>query len=859
MQAFANVNEVFQNQDLQNLVGTAFSSGQFQAASAAFDQAFTSVKEACKVAFDFIKFDIFTNFFQQIGLWLNSLGFPQFFENVFQKVMSFVSLLWAYISSITELQMFYIWGILSTLLFTIWLIQKKFDPEIEIKGPNTFGWQQRGTIWCLWTRGIVTCLTFLYLPAMTSAFNVLLCSKNLMVPYELTCYEGIHWAHMAAAFFLFIYIGIVLPGIIYQTINKYQPKPQMFDESGEPIDIEFHREEFLTLYRQLLNRDKCPYNFLYCGYEYGKSAYKVVTLVVKMLLVIPVNPLINSEITSVSISLVIVAVYALMSTISKPFILDQDDWIDICARVTAVLTLILQILVVCKVVSEDISSIVLVVLNIVNIVVMILIFVGNMDIVKNFFRRHFGELKFSRGRIYDFHTERKRRIWQRFWRGLLNTYGSLQPVNKRLQEMEDVVMYEGRDAYKNALYPASPDIAQARRFAREIEGVDVYYESDSENFFWGRMYINPFPFKCYVISDETDESVKIDDSTIVEFVKMNQRKEIQNSRWMRQALRVLSGKRVKYQYSETRRMRHGCLSEEVIVNYEYGTLYVKTKANDPFCHGFKVTIEYDDGTATFSDGYTKGGIKTVIGHKEIGINERFTPTPEITRLLKEPENVTFYSGEYWEDFIQRCKFYRDDLEEERQEHENIASWGFWELVFDNDYIPLNELKEYLNKFEPNPELKNVPTLYEDEFNALFSRLKYFDSHPAVQHWYCWFDDIAVKNSVLKKIEQHPDLFDLSNASCLAYHPMPINELKEILERNGLRTKRGTGLFNNKLLNEFEDRLNKLGVQSYDMKQPSYVKPPQNIEMFDPRCTSTPLITENCTFIATAAMNAWSSL
>lgn len=857
-QTFNGFNDVFQNNDLQNLVGT-FNSGSLQSASAAFDSAFTSIKDACKVAFDFIKFDIFTNFFQQVGLWINNLDFPKIFNDIFQKFMSFVSLMWAYISSITDLQMFYIWSILSTVLFIIWLIQKQYDPEVEIKGPNSFGWQQRGKIWCLWTRGVVTLLTFLYLPAMTSSFNVMLCSKNLMIPYELTCYQGKHWIHMAVAFFIFIFIGLVLPGVIYSTINKYQPKPQMFDDNGDPINMEFNEKEFLTAYRLLMERDPCPYNFLYSGYEYGKSAYKVIALVVKMLLVIPINPLINSDIASTSISLVIVAVYALMSTVMKPFLLDQDDWIDIAARVTAVLTLVIQVLVVTDVIDDSISGDILVILNIINLVVMALIFVANVDFIKNFWRRFFGELKFSRGRVYNFQLERKKRIWQRFWRGLFSTYASLQPVNARLLEMEDIVKSEGRSKYEKGLFPVSDEIAQARRFAREIEGVDVYYEKNENDFFWGRMYIQPFPFKCQLIADNSDDRVEISDDKIIEFTKMNQRKEIQNSRWMRQALRVLSGEYVKFEYTKNMNVRCGCRTENVDVKFERGILEVKTKANDPFCHGFKVTIKYDDGYAELADGTIKSDIKTVIGHDEIGINERFTATDNIRRLLLDPENMAIYKGPKWDDFIERNKFYRDDLEEERQDHEHAASWGFWYMVFDNDYLPLQDLKDYLNKFEPNDELKGVPKLYADEFEALYSRLKYYDSHPAVQYWYCWFDDIAVKNNIIRKIEKHPELFDLSCATCLAYHPMPIDELKKKLEAAGLRTKRGHGLFNNKLLNQLESKLQELGIGSYDMTQPSYVKPPQNINCFDPRCSGTPLITENCTFIATAAMNAWSGL
>ncbi|OHS99263.1 hypothetical protein TRFO_08517 [Tritrichomonas foetus] len=846
--------EVCRNNDLQGLV-SSFDGGALGEASATLDKAFSTLKDAFKVAFDFIKFDVFTNFFQQIGLWLNNMGFPQFFERCFQKIMSFVSLLWAFVLSITELQMFYIWGILATVIFTIWLIQKIFDPEIEIKGPNTFGWQERGTIWNLLTRGIVTALTFLYLPAMTSAFNVLLCSKNLLIPYEMTCYEGVHWGHMAAAFFVFIYIGLILPATIYNVINKYQPVPQMFDEHGNELKEGFDREKMLIQYRMLLERDTCPYKFLYQGYEYGRSVYKVVTLVVKMLLVIPVNPLVTSGIASVSMSLVIVFVYAVMSTIMKPFILDQDDWIDIAARVTAVLTLIVQILIACKVIDDIISGYILVAINIINLIIMLAIFLGNVGFIKNFFRHHFGDLEFTPGKVYHYSTDRKARIWQRFWRGLLSKYGTLQPAYERLCEMENIVMTEGRTQYKEGLNPSDEKIKQARRLCRELEGTDIYYRCQAPlSCYWGRMYIQPFPFRIVIVYDYDKHRVTIGDKEILDFVAQNKDPEIMKARKMRQALRCLNGEYVTFEYSQEMKVKRGICSTEIVrVNFTSGKLKVKALANDMFCEGFEVSISFRDGQGQFDDGTPFQDQKCKIGHDELGLTKDFSMSDPLQRLFSDPGNRRKVIDK-WNDFLERCMFYRHDLEEERQDEEQDASWSFWYMVFDNDFIPFNHLCSYLDTFETNDELKKTTTLYRGEFDALYSRLKYFDSHPAISYWYCFWDDVAVRNTILKKIEAHPELFDLSNKNAIIYHPMPMDELKKVLEKAGLRTRGGRGLFNNKILNDLYANLDDNGLNANIIYRAnnSYVMPPQGINTFDPRCVSTPLITENTTFIASAA-------
>lgn len=861
-QTFASFGELAGNGQLQQIAG-ALSQSNVLADSG-------SPLSGCKAAFDFIKFDIFTNFFQEIGLWFENLNFPEKFEKAFRAVMSFVSLIWTFVLSITQLTMFYLWGGLSVLLFTIWLIQKIYDPAIEVKGPNTFGWEQRGTCWLLWTRIIVTLLTWIYLPTMTSTFNVLLCSKPLMFQYELQCYEGPHWWHMGAAAFVLCYIGIVFPAMVYRVINKYQPKPHMYDENGNELDPKVDQKEFLLMYRMLLARDVCPYRFLYAGYEYGRSAYRVVALVVKMLLVIPVTPLIASGMAQVSLSLVIVVCYAVSSTILRPFILDQDDWIDICARVTAVVTLVLQICVLSGKLNPDISSLLLIVVNVVNLVVMVTIFLANMDLVKRFFRRHFGSLKFQASDLhYDMNKERKRRVWQRFWRGLFSSYGSLKPAYDRLVEMEDVAMEYGRVAYEKGLFPdgkgedRKKEITQARRLTRELEGVDVYYRpplvaSDEVNF-WGKMYIQPFPFRCVILYDEDDREIVLDDDHIIDFTEQNKQIEVIMIKNIRRRLRCMDGETVRFECEDEAIIHSGPCGrgKKKLVKFEYGTLHVKTKTNDPFCEGFEVSIEYGDGYYMDSQGLpVQVAVKHTVGHDILGITEDWQLTEELKRLCGCDDNH-YNIGviqKNWDDLLERAKWFRDDLEEVRSEREHAASWAFWHLVFDNDYLPFEDLCDYLDRFEDSIELKTMTRLYRNEFDALYSRLRYFDSHPAIALWYVFWDDVAVKNSVIKGIKRNPELFDLSYPTALAYHPMPQEELKIVLERCGVRNRNGTGLFNNKILNLLYETLEEKGATTCDMSRVTYVRPPQDISCKDPRCTSTPLVTENIAFIGTAALN-----
>jgi hypothetical protein len=206
----------------------------------------------------------------------------------------------------------------------------------------------------------------------------------MMEPLELNCYEGYHWVHWSIAMFTFIFIGIVFPFMLYKTIGKYMPRPQYFNELGEKINMDDNEDEFIKQYQDLLARDTCPYCFLYQGFEYGWSFYKVVTMLMKVCLVLPMIPFFKSPWAAVTINLLIVLLYAILSGMTRPFLLPQDDYIDLSARVTSVLILIVQFLVIGEVIDNDMAGIVLIVINIANVGIMGGVFIFNMSLIKNF-------------------------------------------------------------------------------------------------------------------------------------------------------------------------------------------------------------------------------------------------------------------------------------------------------------------------------------------------------------------------------------------------------------------------------------------------------------------------------------------
>lgn len=146
--------------------------------------------------------------------------------------------------------------------------------------------------------------------------------------------------------------------------------------------------------------------------------------------------------------------------------------------------------------------------------------------------------------------------------------------------------------------------------------------------------------------------------------------------------------------------------------------------------------------------------------------------------------------------------------------------------------------------------------HKDDFESLVSRMKYYDSHPAISYWYCFWDDICTENMNLKGIKKHREFFDMTNRYAFAYHPVSIDKLKENLVTLGLRKKNGKGLFNDKILGKLEEKLDELGIDTIDYSNVQYVIPASEDSIKDPRCSSQFILPENATYIAQAGLLAW---
>ncbi len=136
---------------------------------------------------------------------------------------------------------------------------------------------------------------------------------------------------------------LVTPFMLWREIQRHKPKPKHFDAEGR------ERVGGYTLadYRYDLSKDINPYKILYDGYERDWAFYKVISLFMKAMLVLPVVLFVNTnqvgdrddEKTDKSLLLIqsiwalaVLSIYCILSGYSEPFIKDSDDRSDQVAR-----------------------------------------------------------------------------------------------------------------------------------------------------------------------------------------------------------------------------------------------------------------------------------------------------------------------------------------------------------------------------------------------------------------------------------------------------------------------------------------------------------------------------------------------
>lgn len=123
-----------------------------------------------------------------------------------------------------------------------------------------------------------------------------------------------------------------------------------------------------------------------------------------------------------------------------------------------------------------------------------------------------------------------------------------------------------------------------------------------------------------------------------------------------------------------------------------------------------------------------------LGLSDIGIDHKFSECAALQQLFNNSPN-----SEIWpkglQNWHQKLTAYRSKFLKQRTEAEGLLSSAFWLHVYDNDSATREEIELYLTKFEAHPAVRDMPVKFKEEFDFLFERMKWVNSHPCAALWY----------------------------------------------------------------------------------------------------------------------------
>ncbi|GMF18738.1 unnamed protein product [Phytophthora lilii] len=134
--------------------------------------------------------------------------------------------------------------------------------------------------------------------------------------------------------------------------------------------------------------------------------------------------------------------------------------------------------------------------------------------------------------------------------------------------------------------------------------------------------------------------------------------------------------------------------------------------------------------------------------------------------------------------------YRRRLAEKNRRGNETLSDGFWHEVYNKPHLSRNKLEHHLKTREINPQLRELVKTHADALDALYLRMRYIYSHPAVTFWYVFWDDVYARNGEMKKLQDHKALLNPLERTSLCYRVMKRDEVEACLEARQLLGRKG---------------------------------------------------------------------
>jgi len=744
------------------------------------------------------------------------------------------------------------------ILAFAWFAKKalRANPDALREGHETKSWKQRKLESAKEVRImglILTVGTTAYLPVSRVAVEILVCRSSFVDTLRSVstgndffiadgkCGTGlIGFAVVALLFF-----SLPFPIAVAYAIWRNKPRGSLenpdvtHDEDG--VEVPFDDQRYLDRCQNDPDQLSCPYNSLYRGLERQWAFYKVAVMVFKFLMVLVAVTLATSlsekNSAQAAVMLGLQLAFSCLSFYATPFVDPNNDRMDACGRISAIVTAICTLVLALmydpetengsKV--EDVIGLVLNVAMVINAVVMVsFVF---YSVTKKFWKNLLGRFEFSNTVVntqgpgfkiipfWDLRLEVKHRVWHAFWDSfVLKLCG--QEVAERMLELKEETRSFGLDKIRMHWEGvADPAIAAARMAClREWEGVDVFWDDGSKTLdghldsktFFAKLYVSDYPFHIRAIYDDsTDVTFLWDNVDLVRFVELQNREDIVARRGVRQKLRALAADEglfsLPFSRVEQKRVEDGTRTVtdsdgkshqetvystiSVTIYYTMGKVFVESNNDDlPMQAGFKCGMQYNDG---YGQGVAPRTGKTKHFNNEsatmpashVGVGDgTFAPNKRTHEVFKAAESLIERALPA---LLQRHKEYRDTLMRTRTEANQILSDGFWYYVYNRPNLSLAQLEHYLANNEKNPVLCEMQSQHREGLAFVYKRMQYCQAHPAFALWYVFWADFWESNrttSALKGLEKR---ISPASPTSIAYLPLPREQLEGTLSEWGL--------------------------------------------------------------------------
>eukprot|EP00474_Spongospora_subterranea_P004981 CRZ05439.1 hypothetical protein [Spongospora subterranea] len=310
------------------------------------------------VLFDIVKFEIMRDFQQMVSLFTTGMKFPASFKSFWASFSGVFSTCFSCWFSTNAAKVANTIFIVQTLV-AIFVFVKFYRLKNRIQPNLSAGLETKS--WNMVKEGdkkqiviLTTILTTLFLPVSRDVMQIITCDLRFVNGFS-ECYTGLHAFEIFLSVLCIIFFIIPTPIVFYHIIERNKPQPSLYDKEG------LLREGGYTdaNYRDDLKSNLSPFKGLYEPYERRWAYHKVVVMVMKLLIVLPMAIMVASNrvgsnlgssgvsgllLSQALATIAVLSVYAIWCWSTRPFLNSTDDVLDGVSRLTILIISLIGLL-----------------------------------------------------------------------------------------------------------------------------------------------------------------------------------------------------------------------------------------------------------------------------------------------------------------------------------------------------------------------------------------------------------------------------------------------------------------------------------------------------------------------------------